>query len=352
MEYPLVIKKKPVPWDVFHVNLFGDVATLISQSFTISKSKSKRIKQEKDINLLVKKAKLLKYSTLFYDNKGFYSIYKLLYLYKDHIDKGIVSDNHYFISVKNIILDFVQLTTQEIGGAEAYAVREEVLAPYRSEDISDVLKQCELYGVDHQLSVGITPLMAAAMAGNVVLIKKLLELGADKNIANSMGMMPFLIAIIECKSKKYADNMFAEVYDLVKLDITNYEKMVLIDKNKVIVLKEDSKLYWLINVIMLIIIDHIFSYAMANYIENKVIKQSNSIFEYPFSIMDVFEKISCLPDSVVTNKFKSEKDLLSFIRKHEYNSNYRYSSYLFQHIEGDQYKLSEFETFEHSRELI
>lgn len=73
-------------------------------------------------------------------------------------------------------------------------VRHRLLQPYSGHTFRNVLKPCDLHGVDHRTPVGATPLMMAARAGNVALIEELLARGADVDIVDEFGQTAWLHA--------------------------------------------------------------------------------------------------------------------------------------------------------------
>jgi hypothetical protein len=75
------------------------------------------------------------------------------------------------------------------------ALRQRHLQPYAARHFKDVLRLCEVHGVDHRSPVGATPLMMAARAGNAALVDALLERGAAPEIADEFGHTAWLHAV-------------------------------------------------------------------------------------------------------------------------------------------------------------
>ena len=63
------------------------------------------------------------------------------------------------------------------------ASRQRHLQAYAAKNFKDILRLCDVHGVDHLTPVGATPLMLAARAGNLPLVQALLAKGADAGTA-------------------------------------------------------------------------------------------------------------------------------------------------------------------------
>ncbi|KAL7677153.1 hypothetical protein ACOME3_003398 [Neoechinorhynchus agilis] len=125
----------------------------------------------------------------------------------------------------------------------------ELLKAVRSNDKEAIRRLCAIHGNGKELinrkhaSTGTTPLMVAAMINCVEMIEFLLELGADVDLKNSLGMTAFLCAcqlgsleVIECLLGKYPhlkDNRSDDGNDgiLVHLKHSPCNKMILENLN-------------------------------------------------------------------------------------------------------------------------
>lgn len=88
--------------------------------------------------------------------------------------------------------------------------------PYFANHFKDLLRQCEQYGVDHRLAMNQTPLMAAAIAGNVVLVEALLERGADREAVDQFGCNALHWAMREAfREPKFARGPFSALNELL-----------------------------------------------------------------------------------------------------------------------------------------
>lgn len=109
------------------------------------------------------------------------------------------------------------------------------LASDQNRIIKDVLRQCDQYGVEHRTAMNLTPLMAAAAAGNLPLVEALLERGADLEAIDHLGRNALHWAMQEAfRQEKYAKGSFAAVYDLVApsaVDVQAGERLIRIDRH-------------------------------------------------------------------------------------------------------------------------
>ena len=109
------------------------------------------------------------------------------------------------------------------------------LMPYYRGNLTDVLRQCEKYGVDHRTAMNLTPLMAASIAGNVPLVETLLERGANPALTDHLGRNTLHWAMIEAfRAPRYAKGAFSTIYELIapaSIDFMVGERLVRIDRH-------------------------------------------------------------------------------------------------------------------------
>ncbi|QKE39191.1 UvrD-helicase domain-containing protein [Ferrovum myxofaciens] len=108
-------------------------------------------------------------------------------------------------------------------------------ANYFSHHFKDVLRQCDLYGIEHRLAMNQTPLMAAAAAGNVALVEALLDRGADRENTDQYGYNALHHAMrVAFNDQKYARGSFSALYELLApphLDVNTGGRLVRIDRH-------------------------------------------------------------------------------------------------------------------------
>ena len=106
---------------------------------------------------------------------------------------------------------------------------------YFARNIRDVLRQCDQYGLEHRLPMNQTPLMAAAVAGNVPLVEALVERGANREAVDQYGFNALHWAMREAfRDAKFAAGPFAAMYGLLaphSLDVNTGERLVRIDRH-------------------------------------------------------------------------------------------------------------------------
>ena len=84
---------------------------------------------------------------------------------------------------------------QQLGYRAATSLRQRYLQAFTAHNFKDVLRQCDQYGVDHHTVTGGTPLMLAAVAGNMPLLDALLQRGADLQATDEFGHTAWMAAL-------------------------------------------------------------------------------------------------------------------------------------------------------------
>lgn len=131
-------------------------------------------------------------------------------------------------------------TEANFGQARSFEQQRAVFArksyvPYFANSFKDILKQCDLHGIEHRLPMNQTPLMAAAAAGNLPLVEALLERGVDREAVDHYGGNALHWAMREAfRDPKFARGPFAALYELLApagIDVNTGDRLVRIDRH-------------------------------------------------------------------------------------------------------------------------
>lgn len=94
--------------------------------------------------------------------------------------------------------------------------RERLMPMYRATDSGRVMADIKRYGMEHRNMMGLTPLMMAASAGNVVLAATLCDQGARIDAVDTFGRMPFHFALQSAfHEEAFAREKVGPLYDLL-----------------------------------------------------------------------------------------------------------------------------------------
>lgn len=84
---------------------------------------------------------------------------------------------------------------EQLGYRAATSVRQRHQQSFTAHNFKDILRQCDQYGVDHHTVTGGTPLMLAAVAGNLPLVDALMQRGADLQATDEFGHTAWMAAL-------------------------------------------------------------------------------------------------------------------------------------------------------------
>ena len=109
-------------------------------------------------------------------------------------------------------------------------------APFAGKNFKDVLEQCRQFGMDFRTPMNTTPLMMAALAGNMPLIDALVSQGADLHACDAYGRTALHLALARAfTSPEFAKNRLTEVYRAVApshIDVQSSDRLWRIDQRQ------------------------------------------------------------------------------------------------------------------------
>ena len=186
------------------------------------------------------------------------------------------------------------------------------LQDYSGKFYQGVMKQCELYGVDHRTVFNKTPLMLAAEAGNSALVRELLASGADAELGDSYGRTSWQGALLRAlHDKEYAAKLFPMVHELLA---PSYISLRIDDR----LVKLDAKQ----GEFLLL---HMF-FALFHFQMNR----TQYALEAPIKASFLAEMIDLLPESVIAAYRKKRTYTSSLLSKNETDSTNPYGRKLFK----------------------
>lgn len=96
------------------------------------------------------------------------------------------------------------------------SLRNRHLQTYGARNFKDILRQCDVYGVDHLTLVGATPLMLAARAGNLPLVQALMERGANQETFDEFGHTPWQQALSRAlEEPNFTESAIGPLFDMI-----------------------------------------------------------------------------------------------------------------------------------------
>jgi len=99
-----------------------------------------------------------------------------------------------------------------------------------------VLAECDLYGVDHRVPCGATPLMMAARAGNLALAEALIERGADLAATDEYGHIAWMVALCRAVAEPdFAEQSLGPLFDILSpatLDVQTAGRLVKLERHQ------------------------------------------------------------------------------------------------------------------------
>jgi hypothetical protein len=116
------------------------------------------------------------------------------------------------------------------------AARQRHLQAYTARNFKDILRLCDVHGVDHLTPAGATPLMMAARAGNLLLVQALLAKGADPDLRDEFGHTAWLHTVSRAMEESgFAVTGLPALYDALApavLDVQTDGRLVRIERHQ------------------------------------------------------------------------------------------------------------------------
>lgn len=195
------------------------------------------------------------------------------------------------------------------------------LQKYSGRYFKDIIRECELYGVDHRNMFNKTPLMMAAIAGNAALIEHLLSAGADTELTDNYGMSAWQSALQRTiDDKKFMSELFPAVHELIAPGTVSL-------KSDDRLLKIDSKQGEFL----------VFNIFFASFRQRINSGYAETV---PLTAVTIANILASLPDSVIPAYRKKRAYVSALLSKNETNSTNPYGRKLFRRKRTGHYILN------------
>jgi hypothetical protein len=276
-----ILKKQPVPWDV----ITPQKAIAIANHIRTAKDNPQRPRKT-----------LFEYA-LFYDSP---KIVEFLSAY--NFDKARQ------IYVMHNVKPFFNQALYEQQKTNLAASR---FQKYTGSLYKEVIRHCELYGIDHRMEFNATPLMLAARVGNIPLIKELLSAGANIELTDNYGLTAWQISLQKSLlDKKFASSLFPQINEMLAPSSVS--------------LKVDDRLIKLDSSQGEFMLFHIF-FALLPHRFNHLSAHAISL-----TAVHLAEIVALLPESVIAEYRKKRQYISGLLSKNETDSTNPYSRKLFR----------------------
>ncbi len=183
-----------------------------------------------------------------------------------------------------------------------------------------VLRQVDEYGADFRDLYNQTPLMNAARMGNVELVERLMEAGADPSCVNNVGFDAFRIALEQsCRDSKFAARKLPGLYPLLAPESLSVQT-----QGRLIKLDNTTMEFFLFNLMV----------AMFYRCIGEKLTQWH---DHWFETADFLNVLDSFPQSVLPERRRKRPYLSSILSKNEVGRDDRYNRRLFLRVRHGHY---------------
>lgn len=195
------------------------------------------------------------------------------------------------------------------------------LQGYTGKFYKDVIRNCEVYGIDHRNQFNKTPLMLAALAGNAPLVRELITNGANAELTDNYGLTAWQAALYRAThEEKFAIELFPTVHEMLvpsSLSLKADDRLIKIDA------RQGEFLLF-----------HLFFSSLRNRINFR------KIHFVPLTAVILSEAVAPLPDSVIPDYRKKRSYISALLSKNEMESASPYGKKLFRRKRTGHYILN------------
>jgi hypothetical protein len=185
----------------------------------------------------------------------------------------------------------------------------------------EVIRHCEIYGVDHRTEFNSTPLMLAARAGNIALIKELLSAGADRDLTDNCGLTAWQAAIQKAiLDKKFASSVLPQINEMLapsSVSLRVEDRLIKLDSSQ-----GEFMLFHLFFALLPHRFNHLPAHALS------------------LTAVHLSEIAALLPDSVIAEYRKKRQYISGLLSKNETDSTNPYSRKIFKRKRTGYYILN------------